>query len=195
MTEYIKRSSDNVVFSEFPAGSVIDLTSQGLLLPYIHDGYNDTTHEIIDVTPPVEFISRAMAHDGSWSIIDQIRFDEKIALRDEKRTAEIPGLKLLVIEIMIEKQNAGLDFNGMPIETDVDGLALITGAKVKGRPADRKFVPRTGGGTTAVLTKQNVDDIFDAVDAFKQDLMNHAFDLLELLNAGTWVDINNGWPS
>lgn len=99
-----------------------------------------------------------------------------------------------VIALMIEKQDGGITFNGIPVSTDNNANGDLTGAKLAPK-ASRKIVTRKGGGAKVVMTSAQLDALFDAVEQYRQDVMDRAYDLLTAIEAEQAVDVDTGWPS
>lgn len=106
-------------------------------------------------------------------------------------------MKARVVQIMIEKQDGGVVFNGLPVSTNNSAIGDLMGAKLAPK-ASRKIVTRLGGGMKTILTSAQLDSLFNAVEKYRQDVMDKAYDLIVALDAAqdpTTVNINVGWPS
>lgn len=90
-------------------------------------------------------------------------------------------------------RNAGIEVNGIPIKTDSEGVARITGAARGNRPS-RKFVV---GDQVFDLTGDQVESIFQAVDNYVQGCFDREAALIDEVRASDspeLVDIESGWP-
>jgi len=99
-----------------------------------------------------------------------------------------------VIDLMKEKQDGGIVFYGLPVATDNSAKGDLAGAKLKPK-TKRKIVTRQGKGAKSEFSSVQVDALFDAVENYRQAVMDRAYDLLEAIEADPGTDIDTGWPS
>lgn len=93
-------------------------------------------------------------------------------------------------------RGGGTTINGLFVSTSAKAMALLTGAKVHPK-ASRKIV--TSGGR-AVVSEAEYNAVVQGVHNFIQSIVDHEFDLLELIDktadadlAG--LDLDSGWPA
>ena len=106
-------------------------------------------------------------------------------------------IKRAVVELMISKQDGGIILNGTFFSTDAAAKSDIAGAKLKAMET-RKIVTRKGDRTT--LNSTGIDALFDAIETYRQSVMNRAHDLLAEIDAAepeqlTSINIKTDWPT
>jgi len=157
-----------------------------------------STNEIVHVTDQKRvFLTDRYFKDGNIlsvnfnSLTHELIRNYKVSVHhhDEKTR-----LKAEVVEIMAEKQDGGVIFNGVLVATDGDAVADLSGEKHS--PATGlKIVPRHGRGVKFELTTvAQFNTLFNAVKAYRKNVMAHAYDLLDNIENDVQVDIHNGWP-
>ena len=121
---------------------------------------------------------------------------EKAAIEAERQPT-LQKLKASVVQMMATKQDGGIVFNGLDVATNTVAVADISGAIQKGRTT-RKVVTRSGKGARSALNQAGFEALFDVIETYRYSVMEHAYDLLEALDAAqdpATVDIDAGWPS
>lgn len=117
---------------------------------------------------------------------------------EQKTTEDIENerlsVRMEVVNLMIEKQAAGVTYNGMPIATDGNALAQMVGGRQQ-QQAWRKIVPRFGRGRKLQLAEAEFNTMFLAIENYIQSVQDWAYDLIVQIDDGLQPDINAGWPS
>lgn len=123
-------------------------------------------------------------YEQRWQVHD------KFASTDEIRQ----HMQRQLDDVAKRKRDAGINVNGIPVKTDADGVAWITGAKTSSR--DSRVYP-LGGGESVMLDRADIDGIFEAVDAHITAVDDRHAQLMSEIAASSDpinVDIESGWP-
>jgi len=186
----VRGKSDNVVFYLFNDSQLPVIDQNGMFGDIRALDINPTDHEVVENvdSPTLFFLPGLLIFDGSWSVVDQSAYND----------ARRPQLLEDVVELMIEKQDGGMDFNGNRIATDGDAVAEL--ANKKHTPAaSHKIVPRKGKGVKFTLSSTvQFNAMHKAQKDFRKNVENHAFDLignLEIAADISTIDIHTGWPT
>ena len=113
---------------------------------------------------------------------------------EKDRAPTLQYVSQSILSIMADKQNQGIVFQGHPVATDTATVADLAGARQRGRPS-RKVV--TSGSDRFELNQVEFEALFDAVEDYRQAVMDRGYDLLEEAEAAddvSQVDFFAGWP-
>jgi len=128
---------------------------------------------------------------AGWSLIDGVWTAPPPA------PEPVPDWPALIASRRYDAETAGIDLNGMHIDTGRDSQALITGAAVAAM-LDSAYVCRwkTPSGFVE-LTAEQIIAVAQAVRTHVQACFDREAELLDALEAGTFAPemLDQGWPA
>lgn len=149
------------------------------------------------VTPPGFDRVTQVRTEGDAVLVGEVWNQQWIVtnLSGSDLTESKQKMKERVVEIMAEKQDGGITFNGLAVSTDVYAVADLNGDQNSGKPDDIVIVPRKGKGAKATLTRPQRNALFNAVVDYRTEVMEHAGSLIDDIENDIAIDLDSGWPS
>lgn len=135
------------------------------------------------------------APEGHYTLIDDTASAPKVL------SAMKTQAKAIITALRYEKEVSGITVNGMPIDTDRDAQAKLTGAKVYlDASPDLTINWKGADGVWRILDKTVISAVSNAVAQYVQSLYtaestHHAsIDACATLGELSAHDVNAGWP-